>query len=220
MRNNCTAEEINYNFSKLEKWVWTGSSFVAPKMAALSQVPSFSFSLEPFLFIVHPKMKIFSQLFGYCDVKEQLSTVQIISVLHQIKRFPTKVSSNRAWQIVQRILEWIAEDSSRQNQDDLLIPVNSTPSKYPQLMSINDVTYTTNKLLLALARSSEKPINLVHPKVLHLAPYLGVKPLSDHLGISDDIFEDAGQCEPLTTRITNILSEYKDGLTIIKELMK
>ena len=220
LRNNCTAEEINYNFSKLEKWVWTGSSFVAPKMVALSQVPSFSFSLEPFLFIVHPKMKIFSELFGSCDVKEQLSTEQIISVLHQIKRFPTKVSSNRAWQIVQRILEWIAEDSSRQNQDDVLIPVNSTPSKYPQLMSIKDVTYTQNKLLLALARSSEKTINLVHSKVHHLAPYLGVKPLSDHLGISDDIFEDAGQCEPLTTRITNILSEYKDGLTIIKELLQ
>ena len=220
LKNNCTAEEINYNFSKLEKWVWTGSSFVAPKMVALSQVPSFSFSLEPFLFIVHPKMKIFSELFGSCNVEEQLSTEQIVSVLHQIKRFPTKVSGNRAWQIVQRILEWIAEDSSRQNQDDLLIPVNSTPSRYPQLMSIQDVTYTQNKLLLAFAQSSEKSINLVHPKIQHLAPSLGVKPLSDHLGISDDIFEDTGQCEPLTTRITNILSEYKDGLTIIKELLQ
>ena len=32
--------------------------------------------------------------------------------------------------------------------------------------------------------------------------------------------EDAGQHEPITTRLSNILQEYKDGLTIIKELIQ
>ena len=34
------------------------------------------------------------------------------------------------------------------------------------------------------------------------------------------MFEDAGQHEPLTQRLKNILTEYKDGLTIIKELLQ
>ena len=44
--------------------------------------------------------------------------------------------------------------------------------------------------------------------------------LSQFLDISEDTFEDAGQCEPLTTRLKNILTDYKDGLTIIKELLQ
>ena len=57
-------------------------------------------------------------------------------------------------------------------------------------------------------------------KVSHLAPQLGLSPLSDHLDITDDVFENVGQHEPLITRLSNILNEYKDGLTIIKEMIK
>ena len=45
-------------------------------------------------------------------------------------------------------------------------------------------------------------------------------PLTEFLDISEDTFEDAGQHEPLTTRLKNILRDYKDGLTIIKELLQ
>jgi sacsin len=34
------------------------------------------------------------------------------------------------------------------------------------------------------------------------------------------VFDDAGQYEPLVTRLCNILKEYKDGLTIIKEMIQ
>jgi len=49
---------------------------------------------------------------------------------------------------------------------------------------------------------------------------LGVTPLSKHLEISEDTFEDVGQHEPLITRLKNILEDYRDGLTIIKELLQ
>ena len=37
---------------------------------------------------------------------------------------------------------------------------------------------------------------------------------------STDLFEQTGQYEPLTTRIKNILREYKDGIGIFKELIQ
>ena len=45
-------------------------------------------------------------------------------------------------------------------------------------------------------------------------------PLSTHLNIAEDAFGDVGQHEPLVTRLKNILRDYKDGLTIIKELLQ
>ena len=49
---------------------------------------------------------------------------------------------------------------------------------------------------------------------------LGLTPLSDFLDITEDTFEDTGQHEPLTVRLKNILRDYKDGLTIAKELLQ
>ena len=40
------------------------------------------------------------------------------------------------------------------------------------------------------------------------------------MDIAEDAFEDAGPNEPLTVRLKNILKDYKDGLTIIKELLQ
>lgn len=34
------------------------------------------------------------------------------------------------------------------------------------------------------------------------------------------MFEQTGQYEPITTRIRNILNEYKDGVGILKELIQ
>ena len=40
------------------------------------------------------------------------------------------------------------------------------------------------------------------------------------MDIAGDTFEDTGQYEPFTTRLKNILRDYKDGLTIVKEMIQ
>ena len=82
------------------------------------------------------------------------------------------------------------------------------------------VAYTDNDILREIASASDGNYLVIHPKVAYLAPPLGLIPLSDQLDITEDIFEDAGQHEPLTTRLRNILKDYKDGLTIIKEMIQ
>ena len=207
-------------FSETEKWIWLEkySTFVSPSQVAITPCPSFRASLEPFQFILSSRWQRFSQLFTKLGVPQELTVDQIQNVLYSIKQNSTVVSSDVAWSIVKSILDWIVEDCLRIN-DSLMVPVESV-SEYPDLLPIDSVAYTDNDILRDIASASDENYLVIHPKVAYLAPPLGLIPLSDQLNITEDVFEDAGQHEPLTTRLRNILKDYKDGLSIIKEMIQ
>ena len=204
-----------------EKWVWIEnlSTFVAPSVVALSKNDTFKQDLEPYLYILSPMMKKFSKLLMHYGVSEVVTGQQILNVLQAIRDDP-KINGPNAWIMVRAILQWMAENDI-QYDGDILVPVISNLN-YPQLKPSQEVTYTDNNMFLKFIQSSDEDhcFELVHPFVTQWAPRLGLKPLSDHLNITKDIFDDAGQHEPLITRLGNILKEYKDGLTIIKELIQ
>ena len=215
--DNCDAQMLG------DKWIWLENilSFVAPTQVAVAANPSFRASLEPYVFVFPPNLQKFSQLFTKCDVSPTITTSQILSVLKSLKDTPagSQLTATEVWSIVTSILTWLAEDTKRINKGNLLVPVESSLF-YPQLYPEDEVAYTDNEMLRNIATASEEEYHLIHSKVSHLAPILGLTPLSDKLDITEDIFEDAGQHEPLTTRLSNILREYKDGLTIIKEMIQ
>ena len=208
-------------FDDIENWVWmeSKSTFISSSMVAIRSNPTFRQSLEPFVFTVSNRLQKFNKLFSKCGIHLQITTNHILSVLHSIKDRPDQISTEEAWSLVKAILHWVVDDPSRMNDGELLVPVQSD-SSYPQLQLVKDVVYTDNEMLLNIAKTSDEEYMLVHDKVAHLAPQLDLSPLSDHLDITEDVFEDAGQHEPLITRLCNILKEYKDGLTIIKEMIQ
>ena len=208
-------------FNDIEKWVWieSESTFISSSMVAIKSNPTFRQSLEPFVFIVQSRLQKFYQFFSQCGIQQQISSKDVLSVLQSIKDRPGQISTEEAWSLVKAILDWVVDDPSRMNDGVVLVPVQSD-SLYPQLQPVKDVVYTDNEMLLNIAKTSNEEYMLVHDKVAHLAPQLGLSPLSDHLDITEDVFEDAGQHEPLITRLSNILKEYKDGLTIIKEMIQ
>ena len=218
-------ENVDYcnkeTFDNIENWVWmeSESTFISSSMIAIKSNPTFRQSLEPFVFVVHSRMQKFSKFFSKCGIQHQISSNDVFSVLQSIKDRSGQISTDEAWSLVKAILDWIVDDPSRMNDRDVLIPVQSD-SLYPQLQPIKEVTYTDNEMLLNIAMTSDEEYMLVHDRVAHLAPQLGLSPLSDHLDITEDVFEDAGQHEPLISRLSNILKEYKDGLTIIKEMIQ
>ena len=216
LQNNISYCDTNV-FSETEKWIWLEkySKFVSPIQVVITPCPSFRASLEPFQFILSSRWQRFSQLFTKLRVPQEL-TVQ--NVLYSIKQNSTVVSSDVAWSIVKSVLDWIVEDCLRIS-GSVLVPVESD-SEYPDLQPIDSVAYTDNDILREIASASDENYFIIHPKVAYLAPPLGLIPLSDQLDITEDVFEDAGQHEPLTTRLRNILKDYKDGLTIIKEMIQ
>ena len=208
-------------FDDIENWVWmeSESTFISSSIVAIKSNPTFKLSLEPFVFVLTSRFRKFNKLFSKCGIHLQITTSHILSVLQSIKDRPGQISTEEAWSLVKAILDWIVNDPSRMNDSDVLVPVQSD-SLYPQLQPIEMVSYTDNEMLLNIAMTSDEEYMLVHDRVAHFAPQLGLSPLSDHLDITEDVFEDAGQHEPLITRLNNILKEYKDGLTIIKEMIQ
>ena len=213
----CNAQSFSY------KWIWSESfsMFIDSSQVAVATNPSFRSNLEPFIFVLPSNLQRFSKLFTRCGVPAAVTAGQILSVLQSIKdnSSGTQVNDDVAWSIVRSILEWIADDTGRLNEGNVLVPVDSE-SSYPQLLPIQEVSYTDNEMLRDIANDSDEEYHLIHSKVSHLASVLELTPLSDHLDITQDVFDDAGQHEPLTTRLSNILREYKDGLTIIKEMIQ
>ena len=218
-------QNISYCNAQLlvNNWIWSEShsTFMDSSQMAVAGNASFRSSLEPFIYVLPPSLRKFSNLFTRCGVSDSVTASQILSVLTSIQcqSGGSKITDDNAWSIVRAILDWIADDTDRMRQGNVLIPVESDTS-YPQLLPIEDVSYTDNEMLRDIANASDEEYNLIHPKVTYLVPVLGITPLSDHLDITEDVFDDAGQHEPLTTRLGNILREYKDGLTIIKEMIQ
>ena len=215
---SCSRHVINLR--SLYNWVWVESysTFFNPKKCALQLNPSFRFNIEPFIFVLSSRMQEFEKLLSEFGVVKNVTPVQILSVLQTIREQQHHISDHEARSTIKSILEWVV-----QNLDpitiEILVPIESDET-YPQLLPSDEVAYTDNDMLLQIAESSDEEYKLVHSSVAHLAPQLGLTPLSDHLDITEEVFEDAGQHEPLTTRLSNILKEYKDGLTIIKEMIQ
>ena len=202
-----------------DKWVWVDgcSKFVKPSICALSTNSSYKNNLEPFVYVLPEKMKRYKAILCNFGVKESVTTEQILSVLKNIKNRTTEITSSDAWLIVKNVLEWVVE--TKYSSRDILIPIKCNIT-FPELHPAEEVSYTDNEMLLEIAKSSDEKYKLVHDSIIHLAPQLRLTPLSDHLDITEEVFEDAGQNESLTTRLRSILNEYKDGLMIIKEMIQ
>ena len=200
-------------------WVESCYKFVEPNFCVLNNNTMFKNNLEPFLYILPRKMQKYEKLFCRFGVSRLLQYEQIVSVLMSIKTNSMNISSNEAWTHVKSILDWLV--ATNVDSENVLVPITCDDNNsYPDLHPVSEVCYTDNEMLLEIAQSTDEEYKLVHPSIAHIASQLGLTPLSDQLDITEEVFQDAGQHEPLTTRLSNILREYKDGLTIIKELVQ
>ncbi len=218
----------------ITEWIYIKKKrrFVAPAVVALEHNSAFKRDLEPYIYVLPDTLSQYTTLFGSASrVAKTISTAQIVSVLKFIRNDvqPNDHQTNapEAWNTVMGILNWLTSNGNRSVPDnvrpeDVLVPVE-TQFAWPKLVQATDVVYTDSEFLKDCLQSSEEKhsYQFVHNHISgSLAHYLGAAPLSEHLDISEDMFEDAGQHEPLTTRLKNILRDYKDGLTIIKELLQ
>ena len=217
-----------YGLNSFPEWIWIRrhNIFVSPDVVAMYQNSSFRHNLEPYIYILPDDLVRYSDLFSAFGMEHTVTQSQIVSVLSMIKDKGSGSNESEAWQTVMSILNWLTSDGTQEpclsEKDTLYVPVESEFS-WPRLMEPRDVVYTDNDFLKGFLTSTGDGEEYtfvhhrIHPKMAH---NLGVTPLSEHLDISEDTFEDAGQYEPLTVRLKNILKDYKDGLTIVKELLQ
>ena len=203
--------------------------FVSPSVVAVKQNASFRRSLEPFIYTLPDDLYPFAALFKSIGVKQHVSKQQIIGIMGQLKEgTPENLGIGRedAWELVMTILNWLTGNGEHpvdvSDCDSLYVPIEDPSSDWPILEKSAGVVYTDNDFLRQYIRASDsehyKFVN--HRIPPQMAQLLHLTPLSESLDVAEDAFEDVGQCEPLTVRLKNILKDYKDGLTIIKELLQ
>ena len=211
-----------------EEWIWfeKRDMFVKPDLIVLEEHPTFNLNLEPYIYQLPEDLHQYHSLFAEYGMRRRLSSSQIISVLKMIKEDKTDtVSPHKSWTVVKYVLNWLTDDGSKPVSQKLsssvilYVPVDSYSAR-PQLVDIAQVVYTDLEYLKSFHSSKDKTLQFIHKNVTHLAQLLGAKGLSKQLNISLDAFGDVGPHEPLVTRLKNILRDYKDGLTIIKELLQ
>ena len=217
----------------IQEWIFIKkqNTFVSPAVVALQQNQTFRQNLEPYVYILPDTLLQYTNLFiSASEVSHSVSQSQILSVLKMIRDdaqdgYP-RSSAQEVWNTVMSILNWLTNngtnDASVVRGEEVLVPVESE-SVWPKLKKASEVVYTDNDFLKTFLQDSDERDSyiFVHEQINpRLAKSLGVEPLSEFLDISEDTFEDAGQHEPLTVRLKNILRDYKDGLTIIKEILQ
>ena len=211
-------------------WLTKQKNFVHPTVIAFEPNSTFRQNLEPFIYILPDDLAEHESLFKALGVQQAVTRPQILGILEKIRTGSYKslgVSNHQAWNIVMNILNWLTGNGEHDVDNDadfLLVPVEPD-TDWPTLVSVDDdVVYTDSKFLqrfLEGASEGEIKYKFVNHRISSkLAHQLRLTPLSKYLDISEDAFEDVGQCEPLTVRLKNILKDYKDGLTIMKELLQ
>ena len=211
-------------------WISRYRRFVHPRVVAIQQNPLFRQNLEPFIYTLPDDLEEFSSLFNALGVEDSVTKPQIMGILEKIREGDSAslgVSDGEAWQLVMNILNWLTGNGEHMvdmsDCDTLYVPVEPD-SGWPTLVKSEDVVYTDSDFLkryLSASDSSEYSFTFVNYKVSsQMAHQLCLRPLSECLKISEDAFEDVGQNEPLTLRLKNILKDYKDGLTIVKEMLQ
>ena len=213
----------------IPRWIWLKKKqrFISPNLVAAEENETFAHKLEPHIFLLPDELSQYTELFVHFGMPRRVSNSQIVSVLQTIKSSDqTVLNTKQTWEIVMSILNWLTkygeEKASLPDGCTLYVPIESD-LETPVLMDANEVAYTDNAFLKTYLASveTEESYTCVHERIYpNLAHCLGLSSLSDYLDITEDTFEDAGQYEPLTVRLKNILRDYKEGLTIVKELLQ
>ena len=227
LQKHLSALQSTYSTSHLcsQEFIWFKKQhkFVAPEVVVLQKHPTFNNinCLYPYHIQLPDDFVRYAKVMAHFGVREMLTDSDIVSVLQLIEN--DKQKTEKAWKIVEQILNWLTNDGTEDasnklaENDTLLVPIDSTTELC--LMDVKNVVYSDLHFLKSF-KNIGKSAHFIHKKFIDLAPYLGVRSLTDHLGISHDAFGDVGQHEPLVTRLRNILRDYQGGLTIIKELLQ
>ena len=228
LSNNLEASKSR-TFLYNKEWIWVQSKkkFVRPQVVALEEHAEFSDSdkLEPYLYLLPEDLQRFSKLFLKFGAMQRFSTPQILHVLVDIRNNSfQEVSPKKQWFVVKSILGWLTDEgkvsvpSNVSNESIIYVPISSSSSSAsPQLENVKDVVFSDLTYLRSFYKAED--YKFIHSNVSYLASALGVRPLSKQLNISE-AFGDVGPHESLVTRLKNILKDYHDGLTIIKELLQ
>ncbi|XP_061172071.1 sacsin-like [Saccostrea echinata] len=213
--------------------IWTEKNFSKPRQVYVNFLNGISgITLEPYMYQlpqIYSENDILKTFFLKVGCKADLEIDDLITILETIKtRQQTSdlVDSKHDLLIVEGILN-IMEDLnqndclSTHDKERILFPVQSQ-GKLFQLLPLADCTYVDYKREDEEDEEDEEDLKFVHPKIRSsIAANLGVSSLTRRIVESKGV-EDIpwGQKEELTDRLKNLIADYADGTSVLKEMLQ
>ena len=209
-----------------EQWIWwkEKKEFLRPDQCVLT-LPEEISTLEPYLFCLSVNPELHSHVkklrqnpqFPSVQLKQSLSKEDAVAVLKKMNHpRENKLTSEKVTMAV-RILHWLKNHSH--TPDDILIP-----TKTSKLALASECTYDNNWIQTKAPTLKTSKYTFVHEDVPQaLAQYFNVTPLSHKVAPSKTLeltYTKAGQREPITRRIKQIVQEYATSSDILKELIQ
>ena len=186
--------------------------------------------LEPYQYILPSDLLQYRSLFCSIGVKRHITVPDVLAVLETISNSPNNDTSyQEQLMTVNKIFKWLcdfAEDEIQEVSNKIFVPVSTDCKGKLVLKSADQVAFLDNDLNWVSDNTEAlgdimQDYFLVHPSISYdMACKLQLKPLNTMIANSEEFyFEQAGQTEPLTTRLNRILREYKDT-SVIQELLQ
>ncbi|XP_068729165.1 sacsin-like [Montipora capricornis] len=208
--------------------IWHGSGFTFPHKIAFSC--SCNINFIPYLYVIPGDFVTFRAFFERCGVRITFNDSDFLDVLVMIKEKHDAGGGTRDVTADQKlshdILHWIVrgeEPLGPELRQRLLVPV-MTWDKTLKLVLCNECTFCDASWLRKggheLPVTNQYPMihDTISPKIASL---LGVPPISTRISCAEALgIEQTGPHEPVTTRLKNILNEYKEGVGVFRELVQ
>ena len=217
------------NDASFPAWIWHGDGFTTPSKIAF--VLPCNIVLKPYLHAVPQDFKALHPFFKRCGVRQTFNESDLLGVLSLIKE-KHDTSSARVGDVAddqklsRDILHWIVRDGKPLDSElrkSLLVPIITWDNTL-RLVPCSDCNFCDATWLKK--GGSELPIKSQFPMIhstisSNVASLLGVPPISTRITCAEPLgIEQTGPHEPITTRLQNILNEYKQGAGVFKELVQ
>ena len=209
-------------------WIWHGSGFTFPHKIAFSC--SCNINFIPYLYVIPSDFVTFRAFFERCGVRITFNDSDFLDVLVMIKeKHETGVGTRDVTadqKLSHDILHWMVRGEKPlgpELRQRLLVPI-MTWDKTLKLVLCNECTFCDASWLKKggheLPVTNQFPMihDTISPKIASL---LGVPPISTRVSCAEALgIEQTGPHEPVTTRLKNILNEYKEGVGVFRELVQ
>ncbi|XP_071510274.1 sacsin-like [Diadema antillarum] len=211
--------------------IWNGAGFSDPTEMCIDGLP---FDMSPYMTQIPHTMRQFADLFRDLGAKSTVNAnvETLVDILHEVKKSCEQSRVNdtayhaRQLRLVLQILKQLHTigEIPQDLQSRVLVP---TESEGCHLISVTDSAFVDRPWLKSFVHEErsedDTTFSIINPQITaDLAKFLHVPPLSRLLLDADDLdeFTQAGQTEPLTLRIWNILKNTYEDTAIFKEMIQ
>ncbi|XP_065903891.1 sacsin-like [Dysidea avara] len=184
--------------------------------------------LEPYWYILPSDLQQYRSLFCFIGATDTITVSDILYIFERITS--TGNAKTRDLPLVKKILQWLCNkftsDELMKMLERIFVPVNNDDENKLVLKPADKVAFLNEDLqwlkdVKEALGSIAQGYFLVHPFInYNMCCALQLKPLNTMIANTEEFcFKQAGQSEPLTTRLNRILREYRDT-SVIQELLQ